>query len=84
MTEDELISEGTELSDDQLNDASGGYIYFNGSCYEVIDYQGNVVKTLPENASWDDARHITFAMGYIPYEVDTAGLRELRKKHGAS
>ena len=48
MVENNILNSpesGIELSDELLDGVAGGYVFFNGDGYEVIDEKGNVVKT---------------------------------------
>lgn len=82
MAENEIIT-GAELSDENLDAIAGGYVFFNGDGYEVIDNKGNVVKTF-WGTKIDDHRHAknyASELGFSADDITWYELDDLRRRN---
>ena len=75
------IEDGTELSDKQLDAVAGGYVFYTGESYEVIDEKGDVVKTVWGNKLDDHWRACRYAreLGLSEQEITWYELDALRR-----
>ena len=78
---EEKKTEVEELSDDQLDVISGGYIYHNKQgMWEAIDLTGEVIGTFNDK---EDAIELANVSKSLPYEINIhqlGGLREAYKE----
>ena len=84
---DERMNEGAELSDEQLDTVSGGYLFFNETTlvWEIIDKDGTLVKALPEGTAWSEAVDRAKAMGiFETREIDLKTLQLIRREYGTA
>ena len=87
MTED-IIRKNSKnllgLSDESLDSLAGGYVLNNGTDYEVIDENGDVVETIPGTtmASYETARQRARELGLHDFEITWGELDNLRKRGG--
>ena len=87
MAEDiihESGEDGFELDKESLDSISGGYVLNNGTDYEVIDGNGDVVETIQGTtmASYESARQRARELGLHDFEITWAELNNLRKRGG--
>ena len=82
MAENEIIT-GAELSDEGLDAIAGGYVFFNGDGYEVIDNKGNVVKTFWGTKTSDHrwAKDYALELGFSDQDITWYELDALRKSN---
>ena len=87
MTED-IIRKNSEnllgLSDESLDSLAGGYVLDNGTDYEDIDENGDVVETIPGTtmASYETARQRARELDLHDFEITWGELDNLRKRGG--
>jgi len=86
MAEDDIRStfeSDAELTDEELDGVTGGYVFFNGEGYEVIDEKGNVVKTY-WGTKIDDHRHArnhALELGLSDQDITWYELDALRRSN---
>ena len=71
-----VAENGAPLDDESLEQVSGGFIHRNGSMYEVLDEDGDVVGTF---SHYMEADRYASDMGMSTETIDDEELSELRR-----
>ena len=90
MAEDDFltgIDDMVEISDEDLDSISGGYVVINekGKSFDVVDREGKLITTFlggdNMNEAFRSAIHFARENGYSYYKSDQETLDALRRKH---